>query len=110
MTGRAAGFCAGNDEAGWTTARGAFGRGFGRGAGIGGAFGRRRGGFGRGLGAGLGARRRYGYGAYDEPYEAVAPENRRRMLRSEMEALEERMEFLRREIDAMDSGRESGDE
>jgi len=112
MTGRAAGYCAGNDEAGWTTAPGAFGRGFRRAGRMGAGFGRRRGGFGpgRGFAYGPGPRGGYGYAPREDSYEPASPENRRRVLRTELEALEERMEFLRREIDAMDTAKGSGDE
>jgi len=84
---------------------------------MGGGFGRRHWGFGpggfgpgRGYAWGPGPRGGYGYAMRDDYAEPVAPENRRRVLRTELEALEERVEFLRREIDAMDAAKGSGDE
>lgn len=108
MTGRAAGFCAGYDEAGWVSAPGVGGRGRRSGRGFGPGFGRGRG-FGRGyaygppLGGGYG--RGVGPGWFDAP---AAPENRKAILQSEVEELESRLEYLKREIDAAD--RETGNE
>ncbi|MFW5718247.1 MAG: DUF5320 domain-containing protein [Spirochaetota bacterium] len=91
MTGRAAGWCAGSGAPGFAGAPGAGfrwggpGDGFGRGA--------RRRGRGRAFAGGYGS-----YGWYDAP---AAPENRRRELEAEAEALGERLKYLQREIAAL---------
>ncbi|MFW5741727.1 MAG: DUF5320 domain-containing protein [Spirochaetota bacterium] len=102
MTGRAAGFCARNGEAGFTTAPGPFGwnrfgaRGFGRGAARG-----RGAGFGYGLGYGRGFGFAYGADAQAPP--PPAPEQQREAIGTEIEALEQRIDYLKRELDAIDS-------
>lgn len=111
MTGRAAGFCAGNDEAGFYSAPGGgFGRGRNRGAGRrsgnGPGFGGRRGsayGRGRDNDPGVGTGRGY---APDLPTKTELAAG----MSAEIEALEQRIAWLRREIDAMntqDSSEES---
>ena len=108
MTGRAAGFCAGNDEAGFSSAPGGgFGRRWNRGAGrgFGNGFGAGRGGFrqgsgyGRGLGPGFGpggrvAGRGYASGLPTKTELAAG-------MKAEVEALEQRIAWLRGEIDAI---------
>ena len=105
-TGRAAGFCAGNDEAGFTTAPGFFGRGRfgGRGFGRGAAWG--RGGRGAGYGRGFGP----GYGAGWQAPPAPAPEQEREAIGAEIEALERRIDYLKRELSAFDSEKGTADE
>src|SRR6056297_888783 len=71
MTGRAFGFCAGNNAPGYASAPGP-GRGMAWGGGRGYA------GFGRGM-------------AWNRPEAPAAPENRKAVLEDEMSALEERM-------------------
>ena len=103
MTGRAYGYCSGHGAPGYVTAPGP---GMGMAWGYGG--GRGRGGFGQGMGRG----RNRGFGpAYGGPYGggygpyAAAPvseENRVAFLKDEMAALEERRNFLQRELEAMD--------
>ena len=78
MTGRALGYCAGNEAPGYARAPGA-GRGM--------AWG---GGRGRGM-------------AWNRPEAPRAPENRKALLADEMAALEEHMEFLKREMEAINS-------
>lgn len=118
MTGRAMGYCAGYDAPGFETAPGGrlglgrgIGRGYSRGRGFRGAgFGRAT--FGPGYGRGLGLGRRYG-----APYRAglapgypgagaypAAPENQRAMLQEEIDELNERITFLKRELDATGTG------
>lgn len=100
MTGRAFGYCAGYEAPGFITAAGP-GRGMARG--FGGARG--RGGYGlgmgRGRGYGVGGPGYYGMGPAPIP---AAPENQKQMLKDELTALEERMRFLQREMEAMESG------
>ena len=104
MTGRAAGFCAGHDEAGFTTAPGGgFGRGRGHGGGRG--FGN---GFGAGRGRGAGFRRGSGYGRGSAPGLPTKTELAAEM-NAEVEALEQRIAWLRREIDGMDAESPSED-
>ncbi len=85
MTGRAAGFCAGKHEAGFTTAPGFFetgrftARGFGRGA---------------------------GRQAPPPP----APEQEHEAIGAEIQALERRIDYLKRELDAIDSRKKTVDE
>ncbi len=108
MSGRAAGFCAGNDEAGFTTAPGFFGRGRfgGRGFGRGAAWGRGGRGAGYGYGRGFGP----GYGAGWQAPPAPAPEQEREAIGAEIEALERRIDYLKRELSAFDSEKGTADE
>jgi len=92
MTGRAFGYCAGNEAPGYASAPGP-----GRGMAWGG--GRARGGFGRGMANGYGGRGM----AWNRPEAPRAPENRKALLEDEMAALTERMEFLKREMEALNS-------
>jgi hypothetical protein len=85
-TGRAAGFCAGYDAAGWVSAPELRGRGRRIGRGFA---------HGRGFAGGQG----FGGGWCGTP---AAPQNRKALLQSEVAALENRLEYLRREIDAVD--------
>lgn len=115
MTGRAAGFCAGNEEAGFATAPGFFARhprgGWrvgegpytGRGFGVGASFGRRGGGRGlgpgRGYGPGCGIGPGYGRGFRCAP----GADGRREAMEAELDALERRAEFVRREMESLDT-------
>lgn len=120
MTGRAMGYCAGNDRPGYAAGGYGMGRGLGRGRGAfaHGVYG------GRGMAWGYG-RGRQGYGgyngfgpAYGSAYgPAYSPggfeqgpaskENRKEMLRAETEALEEQLNFLKREMDALEEEKEN---
>ncbi|MFW5688146.1 MAG: DUF5320 domain-containing protein [Spirochaetota bacterium] len=99
MTGRAAGYCAGNDTPGFAGREEWIGRGRRCGAGFGPAFRAERGaGWNAGRGPGLGTGRRIrgrGWRCHDEysrePWDAAT-------LRSEAEALEARLDQLRVEI------------
>ena len=117
MTGRAFGYCAGYDRPGFTAGPRC---GPGSAAGFGAGFGRRRGGRGPGFGrSGFGGRgmawgRPDGmgyppaYGAWGAAHGEAAPEapvskeNRKEAIQGEVEALEERLRFLKREMDALD--------
>jgi hypothetical protein len=112
MTGRAAGYCAGYGEPGFTSAPAftsapGFGGGFsGRGRRSGRGFGPD---YGAGYGAAAGRGRGFGPGpwfggyapggAWGEP--PASAENRKQQLNAELEAMEERAAYLRREIDAL---------
>lgn len=93
MTGRAMGYCAGNDSPGFTTGGGrGMGRGWGGGRGFGRGFG---GGFGRGYGRGFGGRY---LGQPDYAPQPAAPAvaggdlaEELSLLRKQMQALEERI-------------------
>jgi len=102
MSGRGFGYCSGSGAPGYVSAPGP---GMGMAWGFGG--GRGRGGYGMGLGWGRASH--FGPGRY-HPWAAapVAPENQKRFLQQEKEDLEERLRFLEKEIEAMDSpGEES---
>jgi uncharacterized protein DUF5320 len=100
MTGRGFGYCSGYDAPGFVTASGP---GRGMAWGYGGARGR------GGYGLGMGRARGYGigapayYGGVPAPV-PVAPENQKQILADEMNALEERMRYLQREMKAMETG------
>lgn len=102
MTGRGFGFCAGYTAPGYASASGP---GRGMAWGCGGARG--RGGYGLGMGRGRGrgyaGPAAYGWAPMGEPA-PVAPDNRKEMLKEEMAALDERLQYLKREMDAMESG------
>jgi len=102
MSGRGFGYCAGYNAPGYVSAAGP---GRGMAWGYGGARG--RGGYGLGMawgrGRGFAGPASYGWGPAAGPVPA-APENQKEILKEEMTALEERMRFLQREMDAMDSG------
>lgn len=107
-TGRGLGYCTGHGAPGYVTAPGpgmgmAWGYGGGRGrggAGQGMAWGRNRG-YGPAYGGGFG--RAYGpYGVGPYATAPVSEETRKAYLKDEMAAMEERMNFLQREMDAMD--------
>ena len=106
MSGRAFGYCAGYGAPGFVTAPGP---GRGMAWGFGGARG--RGGFGRGMGWAHG-RGNYGpaYYGWDPGFGPAmgpaSPENQKQMLRDEMTALEERMHYLQKEMEAMEKGNE----
>lgn len=90
MTGRGAGFCAGNNQAGFA---GGFGGGFG------GGMGRRMGrGFGPGMGFGRGGGRGFGPAAWIAPSsqadEKSALEAEAEILKTQMEAITRRIEEL----------------
>ncbi len=110
MTGRAFGYCAGYGAPGYASAPGP-GRGMAWG------FGRARGRGGYGLGMGWGRGHGYNGPAYygwdpaagpamGPAMGPAAPENQKQMLKDEMAALEERMHYLQREMDAMEKGNE----
>ncbi len=85
MTGRGAGFCAGNTQAGFA---GGFGRGMGRGMGYGRGYGR---GFGPGFGAGA-----VGWGVNPYP-----PVDERASLQAQSEALKGQMDAITRRLDEL---------
>ena len=98
-TGRAAGFCAGNDRPGFMTPAGG-GMGFGRGAGGGGGRGRgRRNMF---LATGLPGGQRFGAAP------AVAPETETQLLREQVSALQAGLETVLRRLEAL-AGKEGGE-
>lgn len=109
MTGRALGYCAGYETAGFEV-----GRRFG--GGRGGAGSRRDRGFAAGLGAGRGRAAAYGgrFGAdLGRPYwnEGVETgEARETSLRAEIDLLSSRLEALKRELDASAKGPGAPDE
>ncbi|HNY87925.1 MAG TPA: DUF5320 domain-containing protein [Candidatus Hydrogenedentes bacterium] len=91
-TGRAAGFCAGNDRPGFMNPAGG-GMGFGRGAGCGGGRGRgRRNMF---LATGLPGWQRFGAAP------AVAPETETQLLREQANALTTELEKVLRRLEAL---------
>lgn len=98
-TGRAAGFCAGNDRPGFMNPAGG-GMGFGRGAGGGGGRGRgRRNMF---LATGLPGGQRFGAAP------AVAPETETQLLREQANALTTELETVLRRLEAL-AGKEGGE-
>ncbi|HOH52495.1 MAG TPA: DUF5320 domain-containing protein [Candidatus Hydrogenedentes bacterium] len=98
-TGRAAGFCAGNDRPGFMNPAGG-GMGFGRGAGCGGGRGRgRRNMF---LATGLPGGQRFGAAP------AVAPETEARQLREQANTLTTALEDVLRRLEAL-AGKEGGE-
>jgi len=102
MSGRAMGYCAGYDQPGFAT--GPWGRGWHRGPGRGMGRGFRRGmGFGPGYGAGYG--RMFGYGPSAGWGAPVPPRyteaDRRAFLEEEAQALESRLDSIRREMDGI---------
>jgi len=111
MTGRGAGWCAGFNTPGY--ANPVPGRGFGMGFGRGGGFYGGRGGGGRGrrnmyYATGLPGWARYGgyaepYG-YREPYGAPDPEFEKQNLRSQADALQSELDFIRKRLDEMEAG------
>ncbi len=102
MTGRGAGFCAGSDEAGWTTAPGFFARGAGYGGGR--RLGRRGGGRGfrrwHAFGPAYGRRFAWGPGWGYQPPPSTGEQ--REMLAAEVDALEQRTAALRREMESLE--------
>ena len=117
MTGRAMGYCAGYEMAGFETAPGGragrgLGLGLGRrfGGGRGGASFRRAGGFGGGLGAGRGRAAAYGgrfsagLGRSYWNEGAETGEAREASLREEIDLLSNRLELLKRELDSSAKG------
>jgi len=96
MTGRALGYCAGNNMPGYANSwpRGGFGRGFGRG--FGGGWGR---GFGRGRGMGWGRGFMPGYYPLQSPvYQPPSREGELKMLQDELKYAEEDMKAMRERI------------
>ena len=109
MSGRALGYCAGYDRPGFANGPG---YGMGRGFGWGNGWGRGARGFGYG-GRGMAWGRGWGYGprGYYEgygPYGAapLSRENRKEILQNEAKAMEERLRFLKQEMDAIDEEKE----
>ena len=98
-TGRAAGFCAGNDRPGFVNPAGG-GRSFGRGAGCGGGRGRgRRNMF---LATGLPGWQRFGAAA------AVSPETETQLLREQVSALHAGLETVLRRLEELSAAPEKG--
>lgn len=98
-TGRAAGFCAGNDRPGFMNPAGG-GRSFGRGAGCGGGRGRgRRNMF---LATGLPGGQRFGAAP------AVAPETETQLLREQVSALQAGLETVLRRLEELSAAPEKG--
>lgn len=104
MTGRAAGYCAGNDMPGYMNP--VYGRGF-RGRGFG--------------GGGRGWRHRFyatglpgwmsvgGYGApylYGAPYQKPDPDLEKQALKGQAEALQSELEFIKKRLSELESGSE----
>jgi len=97
MTGRAAGFCVGNDRPGYMTpagGRGYYGRGYGRGMGYGRGFGR-----GRGYGKGFAPAYPVSYAPYPTQYQAADEkeylENELNLLKEDMKQIETRLKEIK---------------
>ena len=108
MTGRGAGYCAGNDRPGFASSAfgGGFGRGFGQGRGM--AYGRGRGfGQGRGFGRGMG----YDVPGFREPdpyysrtvpvYREPSPEDEKKYLEDVVKDLEAELENVKTRINEL---------
>ena len=97
MTGRGAGFCAGNNQPGAMTP----GWGYGRGRGFGRGFGRGRGpGFGPFWRGGAG---QYGYGYAPGPAPAMSPEQEKSMLQQEAHSMRDALASLEQRIADLES-------
>ncbi len=106
MSGRGAGYCAGNDRPGFANS----GRGYGRGMGFGQEFGRGRGmGYGPGRGQGRGQGRGMGYGGpgYREPdryipvYREPSPDEEKKYLEDVVKDLEAELENVKTRINEL---------
>ena len=87
MTGRQMGYCAGNNQPGYTTGFGNFGRGFGR------DFRR-----GFGYGRGFGNRRGFGF-ANGNFYDASTPNvSEKTMLENEVNSIKDQLSFLEKRL------------
>ena len=86
MTGRGAGYCAGNDRPGFATP------GFGRGW-----FGRGRGGFGRGRGRGF-----WGWVPDAPPAYAPSPEQERASLKAQAGALQQQLDTIKQRLASLE--------
>jgi len=91
MTGRGAGYCAGNDRPGYATP--GFGRGMGRGFGRGGGRGRRNGFWATGLPGWM----RFGWGMFGG---SAAP-SEEDALQNEADALQQHLDAIRQRLDAL---------
>jgi len=96
MTGRAAGFCAGDNVPGYINTapaeRGGFGRGFGRGFG---------GGRGPGRAAGRGYNAGFGWGGYATGLQAAGAPGAELSPENEREVLKRQQDYLAKELDAI---------
>ncbi|MEW6515514.1 MAG: DUF5320 domain-containing protein [candidate division FCPU426 bacterium] len=109
MTGRAAGYCAGNNMPGYANAVG--GRGMGAGLGRGRGFGGRGGGFwGRAFGGGgrgwrnwFGAVAGPGYAASAAPNPSLTPKSERQALKNQAQMLQMEMANIQKRLDEMDA-------
>jgi len=109
MTGRAAGFCAGNDIPGFSNPipGRAMGMGFGRDRGF---AGRSFGGGGRGrrnmfYATGMPGWMRFGgYGAYGAAYRQPDPEMEKQALRSQSEALQAELDLIKKRLSEIENG------
>lgn len=98
MTGRAAGYCAGNNAPGFANTW------FGRALGFGGGRGRRNMFFATGL---PGWRRFGGYdapGAYPNPYETLDPEVQKEGLKRQASALQASLDYVKKRLTDLESG------
>ena len=100
MSGRGAGYCAGNDRPGFANSGRGFGRGMGQGQGM--AYGRGRG-QGRGQGRGMG----YGGPGFREPdrfipvYREPSPEDQKKYLEDVVKDLEAELENVKTRINEL---------
>ncbi|MCK5822907.1 MAG: DUF5320 domain-containing protein [Bacteroidales bacterium] len=93
MTGRQMGYCAGNDQAGYTSGFGGFARGLRRG------FGFRRGpGFGRGFGRGFGYGRGEGFANANNYDENIPNVSEKTMIENEINSIKDQMSFLEKRL------------
>ena len=95
MSGRAAGYCAGNSVPGFMS--GGFGRNFGRGFGMGRGRGAGGGFFGRGFGSWLG----FGRGA--APYVQPDAESEKLSLKHQAEAMQLELEQIRKRLEELEN-------
>jgi len=100
MTGRGAGYCAGNNMPGYLSNAGGrgFGMGFGRGGGFGGRSGR-GGGFGfRNRFYATGVPGRFAFGGLGAPYHNLDPETEKQALNYQADALQSEMDAIKKRL------------
>jgi len=105
MTGRGAGYCAGNNMPGYLSNAGGrgFGMGFGRGCGFGGRSGR-GGGFGfRNRFYATGVPGRFAFGGLGAPYHNLDPEMEKKALQQDAEALKSEMDAIKKRLEELDA-------
>ena len=98
MTGRAAGYCAGNNMPGSSNNAGGRGMGFRRGAGFGGSGGgfRRRNRF---FATGVTGKARFG--GFGAPFQQANPETEKQVLKSQAEYLQSAMSAIKKRLDEL---------